>query len=140
MDIRELASQARTSISAFCVNDCGAYCCRKGYLEMTLQEAKLIAGKDLKVLQELKIINHQDNGLYALHLGSSLGGCPQLDGSFCKIHKDPSRPKTCDTFPIFVDVDKKIVRLSPRCFAVKENKLYPYVHQFLKLGFSVKNE
>ena len=90
--------------------------------------------KDLE-LKEF-IILQEDRG-YVLDFSNHLGSCPQLNGSKCMIHKNPKRPSTCDNFPIFIDEEKKEIRLSPRCFAVKENKLYPYIHKFLELGFKV---
>jgi Fe-S-cluster containining protein len=137
MSIQELASNARNSISEFCMIECGAYCCRKGYLLLFEDELNLLTSNKRSELEKNGFIKLQEDSLFSLNLGNHLGSCPQLKDSKCLIHTNPKRPSTCDKFPIFIDEKNKTVRLSPRCFAVKENKLYPYVHEFLKLGFSV---
>ena len=137
MLIQELVSNARNSISEFCMIECGAYCCRKGYLLFSKDELILLTSNKRTDLEKNGFIKLQKDGLFSLNLGSDLGSCPQLKDSKCMIHSNPKRPSTCDKFPIFIDEKNKTVRLSSRCFAVKENKLYPFVHKFLKMGFSV---
>lgn len=137
MTIQELVSEARNSISEYCMKECHAYCCRKGFLLLTEPELNLLTGNKRDALEEKKFIKPQENNLFSLALNNHLGSCPMLVDSKCTIHKNPLRPKTCEKFPIFLDEEKKEIRLSPRCFAVKENKLYPFVHQFLKLGYKI---
>ena len=69
---------------------------------------------------------------YALGLKD---GCPSLKNNQCVIHNNSKRPMTCKQYPIFIK-DKNI-RLSPNCLAVKNDLFYPYVHEFLKLGYKV---
>lgn len=140
MKIQELVSEARNSISEYCMNECNAYCCRKGYLLLTEKELDLIAGDKRQELEDNEFIKKQDNNLFSLSLSNNTGHCPRLEGSKCTIHKNPNKPSTCEKFPIFLNEEKKEIRLSPRCFAVKENKLYSYTHQFLKLGFKINKE
>lgn len=140
MDIQIIVSKARDSISDYCMNECNAYCCRKGFLILTEEELDLLTGSKREELEAKEFIKPQDNNKFSLNFSNHLGSCPQLKDSKCLIHKNPKRPSTCEKFPIFVDEEKKEIRLSPRCFAVKENKLYPYIHQFLELGFKVNED
>lgn len=136
-NIQKLAKLARKSISSYCMNECNAYCCRKGFLIMTEEELDLVAGSKREELSNNGFIKKQDADQFSLNFSNNLGGCPALNGSKCTIHTNSKRPSTCDNFPIFVNEDKKEVRLSPRCFAVKENKLYPFIHECKLLGFTI---
>ncbi|MFC1754317.1 YkgJ family cysteine cluster protein [Thermoproteota archaeon] len=118
-----MEEQAKASISRYCMEECKAYCCRKGYLLLTPEEKELIA-KDLKVKKLYR-------GDYSLALP-----CPMLKDNKCSIHDNPKRPKTCKDFPIFITGNK--VRLSPRCLAVKEGKLYPFERKFLEAGYRLE--
>jgi len=140
MNIQKIASEARNSISSYCMNECNAYCCRKGYLILSKEELILLVGNKRKELEDKEFIKILPNDKFSLNLGNHLGSCPQLKDSKCLIHKNPQRPSTCNSFPIFINEDKKEIRLSPRCFAVKENKLYPYIRQFLELGFKINED
>jgi len=138
MDTAEkIADKARNSLSDYCINECKSYCCRKGYLILTPIEVKLVCqGKD-KELIEKEVLIEMEDGNHSLHLGNKeLGGCPSLIDGKCAIHKDPNRPDTCRTFPVFIEGKK--IRLSNRCPAVRANKLYPYVKEFLALGFEIE--
>ncbi len=149
MNVQQLATEARNSISSYCMNECHAYCCRKGYLILSEEELNLLTGDKRTELENKEFIKKQEDGMFSFNLGNHLGSCPQLDGSKCSIHKHPKRPLTCEKFPVFVNEDtkngtstkngasKKEARFSSRCPAVRENKLYPYVHEFLKLGFKI---
>jgi len=130
----EIAEEARDAISPFCVEECKAYCCRKGYLVMTPEEATLVSGGRVKELTQKKVLKLLPYGKYSLFLGNP-EGCPSLDGSKCKIHKDPLRPNTCKSFPIFIEGNK--VKLSQRCLAVKQEKLYPYIAEMVKAGYKI---
>ena len=136
-DIQLLAKQARQSISEYCMTECNAYCCKKGFLIVNEEEINLLAGDKKEQLTKEGFIKKQDNNTFSLNFSNNLGGCPALDGSKCTIHKNPNRPSTCDKFPIFINEEKKEIRLSPRCFAVKENKLYPFVHACKQLGYEI---
>lgn len=130
----EIADEARNAISAFCVEECKAYCCRKGYLVMTPEEAGIVCDGRVKELTQNKVLKLLPYGKYSLFLGNP-EGCPSLDGSKCRIHKNPLRPDTCRAFPIFIEGKK--VKLSQRCLAVKQEKLYPYVAEFLSIGCKI---
>ena len=129
MDINKLADEARNSIARYCYEECKAYCCRKGYLPLTEEQAKFFE----KSIKDKTLLKKLPFGKYSLSLKD---GCPQQDKDFkCKIYNSKIKPKCCSEFPLFIE--KKLLRLSPRCPAVKEGKFYPYVKQFLKLGFKI---
>ena len=128
MDSKQLANKARKSISNYCINECSAYCCRKGYLIVSKKELDLIdSGKkgDVKELED---------GNFSLNMNKT--PCPSLSGDFtCGVHMEKDRPQTCKDFPLFIKGDK--VHLSTRCFAVKENMFFAFIKEFEGLGFKV---
>ena len=46
-DIEQILDEARSSISKFCIEECKAYCCRKGHLTLTAKETDLITQNKL---------------------------------------------------------------------------------------------
>ncbi len=136
MNAEKIADEARKAISKYCYEECKAYCCRKGYLILTLEETDLFSrySADFKK-EELKKL---ENGDYSLNLQMNGFGCPMLGKDFkCTIHKEEKRPHTCKQFPLFVDEENKILRLSSRCLAVREGKLYPYIAQIKSMGYCI---
>ncbi len=129
MDIQILANEARESISQFCMQECNAYCCTKGFLILSEEEMKLMIGNK-KVEKDLFKKTKDDK--YSLNLSL---GCPSLENHKCLIHKEEKRSSTCKNFPIFIN--EKTIKISDRCPAKRNNLFYPYVHQFLKLGYKV---
>jgi len=71
-------------------------------------------------------------------MGNYDAPCPSLKDFKCIIHKNPKRPLTCRQFPIFIDGN--MIKLSPRCLAVKQGLIYPYISQLLKLGMKLSEE
>ena len=132
MKAEEIAEKARRSISNFCSEECKAYCCRKSYLVLTDEEVDLVAQGMRTGLENKKIIKKIKKEDYFLNL---YNGCPSLKDNLCVIHNNPKRPIVCKQFPIFIK-DKNI-RFSPSCLAVKMDLFYPYVHQFLKMGYKI---
>ncbi|MBS3122682.1 YkgJ family cysteine cluster protein [Candidatus Woesearchaeota archaeon] len=128
-----IANKARKSISKFCYEECKSYCCRKGYLVLTEKEIKLVTHGRQKELEKTPILKKLDNGKYSLFFGGKDEPCPALKNFKCTIHKSKNRSSTCKNFPLFVE--GKYIRLSPRCLAVKQDKLYPFVRQLIKLGY-----
>ncbi|MFH1972499.1 MAG: YkgJ family cysteine cluster protein [archaeon] len=132
--MEELANKARKSISNYCINECSAYCCRKGFLIVTEKELFLIKSctdKDINVF-----VKSLENGNFSLYMGNSKFPCPSLDKNFsCKIHRKNGRPKICKDFPLFIK--DGTVFLSERCFAVKNNMFYPYIIEFERRGFKI---
>ncbi|MFH1683184.1 MAG: hypothetical protein ABIA37_05310 [Candidatus Woesearchaeota archaeon] len=131
MNAEKLTQKARKDIGKFCMEECKAYCCRKGYLVLTTSQAELITHQKEAVLKDnltLKLIN----GNYSLNLHHD---CPALHDCKCDIHTKRNRPLACKQFPIFIDGMN--VRLSHRCLAVKNGLFYPYVSKMLSLGYKV---
>ncbi|MBT3985116.1 hypothetical protein HOD38_00415 [archaeon] len=127
MNAEQIATKARKSISKFCFEECSAYCCRKGYIILSKEELDLIKGKEEVVVENIK------EGKFTLFLGAT---CPALKPDFkCKIHKNALRPQTCKDFPIFIKGEK--IGLSGRCLAVKQDKFFPFIKQWNKLGYQV---
>ena len=52
MDAEKLANEARNAISDYCFNECKAYCCRKGYILLTKEEADLLTHNKTEELIE----------------------------------------------------------------------------------------
>lgn len=136
MNAELIAKQARKSLSSYCVEECRAYCCRKGYLVLNLKECELITGGRIKELSELGVLKPLEFGQWSLHLGNSNYPCPCLKDFMCTIHKRKYRPLACKEFPLFLE--GKTIRLSQRCPAVRAGKLYPFVHKLLRLGYTLQ--
>lgn len=129
MDVEDVANEARVAISDYCINECHAYCCRKGFLILNEEEARLTVGKN-----NFNLLKKTNDGNFSLNLS---GGCPSLKENKCLIHKNEKRSSTCKNFPIFIYKDKTI-QISDRCPAKKEGLFYPFIYQFIKLGYQVK--
>ena len=133
-----IADEARESISDFCIKECHAYCCRKGYIMVRENQLNTIASKEKQEVleKEGKIKEFPFSGRIQVDFTNSLGGCPALKNNMCTVHKNPLRPKVCHEFPIFIQ--DHIVRISGKCPAHQNNKFYPYIKKFKELGFEVK--
>jgi len=133
----KIADKARESISEFCMNECKAYCCRKGYIMVNDDQLNEIAtkAKQEKLKKEEKITEYSFSQKFKINFTNSLGGCPALKDNKCTIHKNPKRPKVCHEYPIFVQF--KEIRISSKCPAQQQNKLYPYIQQLHKLGYKI---
>ncbi len=130
----KIAEKARKSISMFCMEECRSYCCRKGYLALSKEEMELVAQGRQKELEEKKVLRRINSKSYSLYLGDYGVLCPCIDSEYkCIIHKHPKRPMACQQFPLFID--GKNVRVSSRCLAAKEGKLYPYVSRLVRMGY-----
>lgn len=134
MDINQLADQARQSISDYCINDCKGYCCRKGFLSLNEDQVKLVVGNHKsKLVNNNHLIESHDQN-FLLDLGNPIN-CPSQKNNKCSIHTNPNRPSACKEFPVFIWTEG--IKLSNRCPAVREGKLYPFVRQFVKAGFKI---
>jgi hypothetical protein len=135
MDAEAVINKARQSISRFCIEECKSYCCRRGYLTLKEKEVDIVTqGRrqefiDKKILKKLKYD-------YSMFLGDDNTTCPCLKDFKCIIHESMERPKACRDFPIFVDGN--LIKLSPRCLAVKAGMLYPYVKRLMMMGYKLK--
>jgi Fe-S-cluster containining protein len=133
----QIADKARASISDFCINECGAYCCRKGYIMVRQHQLNQMASKEKQEIleKEGKIKEYPFAGKIQVDFTNSLGGCPALKNNMCTIHKNPERPRVCHEFPIFILGDK--IKISQKCPAHQNNKFYPFIREFKELGFEI---
>ena len=128
----KLTQEARNSISRFCYEECHALCCRKGFLPVNKKELQAVTQG--KPSDHVKKIGEDQ---YSLFMGRPDAPCPSLKDWKCSIYKHPQRPRVCGDYPIFLDREKKEVKLSPRCTAVQEGKFYGYEAEMLKLGYKI---
>jgi Fe-S-cluster containining protein len=112
MDAETIAKKARASIGQYCMDECRAYCCRKGYLVLTLEQAKIITHDRVEEFLKTDALKRLENGRYSLNLGATPEGCPSLKDYKCMIHKNKKRPQACKDFPVFLE--GKSLKLSPR--------------------------
>jgi Fe-S-cluster containining protein len=131
MTPEEIARRARKSIGQFCMEECKAYCCRKGFLVMTVRQAELLSSGDIDSYVRKSVLHLMENGSYSMDL--NVMSCPRLADGVCTIHRHRNRPDACKQFPLFIDGN--LIKLSPRCLAVKQGKLYPFIVQLLKMGY-----
>lgn len=133
MNPEKLADKARKAISKYCMEECRSYCCRKGYLTLTLKELNTVLSgvKD----QSDIMLKHIKGDNFSIYMGRPNQPCPAFDGEKCSIHKKKNRPKVCKEFPIFIE--GKNIYTSRRCPAVKEGKLYPYLREFIMHGYNI---
>jgi len=136
MDAEKIARKARKSISRYCIEECKAYCCRKGYLVMSKLEADLITKKKLTSFEKSGNIKRMADGKFSLNLDFNDLSCPSLKDFKCKVHKNISRPSVCKEFPLFLE--GATIRLSSRCPAVRSGLLYPYIKRILLLGYKLQ--
>lgn len=135
MSGERIANKARKSISTFCMEECNAYCCRKGFLVMSEKEFNKVSGDKKEVVNALGRTTKLKNGTISMNLE---GGCPSLKDNKCTIHKSSLRPKTCGDFPIYLK--DKVAFFSPRCTAVKAGRLYPFMRALTQEGYKVTSD
>ena len=120
----ELLEQARSSISDFCMNECKALCCRKGYLIVKPDQFDLVANK-----KKIKFKKLEDSSC-SINIGKT--PCPSLDKDFrCVIHNDKNRPDACKNSPLFLH-NKTIIPV-PFCPAIKKGLLDTYLKKLESL-------
>ncbi|MGM5482409.1 MAG: YkgJ family cysteine cluster protein [Nanobdellota archaeon] len=117
MNAEELIDKFRYNLGDFCYTQCKAYCCRKGHITISRQEAKLITGFSFySCIFKGKMKKRGEKFVLSLQ-----GGCPALKNKMCSIHNNPDRPKMCKEFPLFLENDR--ILLSEKCYG--KNKFYP---------------
>ncbi len=132
-DVKQILDAARYDIGKFCIEECNAYCCRKGYLVLTPEQMELtLQGREDEFFEKgfLKTLS---DGNYSLYMGDKDYPCPSLKDNMCSIHKDPKRSDTCKAFPI--SIEDNTIYVSKRCLAGNANILYPYIARLVKKGF-----
>jgi Fe-S-cluster containining protein len=134
-EAEQIAKAARRSISSFCCEECRAYCCRKGHLNLSPDNIELVTQGRGKELEGRKLLSKVNEANYSLYLGSHDSPCPCLKDYKCIIHKSPRRPLACRDFPLFLE--GSTIKLSSRCLAVKQGLLFPYIHKLTRLGYKL---
>jgi len=137
MKAEYIINKARQSISGFCIKECKAYCCRTCYLILKESQLDTVTQGRREELVKEGVLFHMNDGRWSMNMGLTDKPCPSLDMKEykCTIHKSRKRASTCREFPIFVD--GLTIKLSPRCLAVKNGMLYPYIKQLLMLGYTL---
>jgi Fe-S-cluster containining protein len=135
MRAEQVAKQARDAISRYCLEECPAYCCRKGSISLTAKEMTLLVGADEQALiQNHILVKVGDKYSFKATFDH---GCPKLRDNKCTIHDNPDRPLVCRNYPLFIS--GKTINLSSSCFAVKTSILYPYIRKFRQLGYTISD-
>ncbi|NCN51512.1 hypothetical protein GW931_00680 [archaeon] len=139
-EVNEIISKARKSIGKFCIEECNAYCCRKGYIIINEQQVNIIATKNeqIELKKENKLKELVFSGKFMLDFSNSLGGCPKLKGTKCLIQSNPERAKVCQESPIFLFGDS--VRISSKCPAHQKNMFYLFIKQLEALGYKLTKD
>ncbi|MCH8519137.1 MAG: YkgJ family cysteine cluster protein [Nanoarchaeota archaeon] len=131
---KEIAQKARESLSNYCINICGAKCCKVGKLLLqTNQEVETISGVEhIGKFIEDKTLERTQNGFMTYNLEKE--PCRHLkENVFCSIHKSDKKPIICNDYPLFLT--KKYVIASQQCPAVVGGELNTYIKEIKKLGY-----
>lgn len=131
MTILDIVEEARASVGDYCSEECNNYCCRVGFLSLNKDSLELMR----PYIKDEDSITKNEDGLFSLKLKPA---CPCLIDSRCAIHSEEKRSKPCKEFPVFLYEDKKLITISSKCPAVKDNKLYGYIHLFRQQGYEVR--
>jgi Fe-S-cluster containining protein len=128
---------ARNRLGSYCMNECKAYCCRKGHLPLKESEIETVTHQDKTSLLKQGVLKKNENETYSLYMGDYTTPCPSLNTKAftCSIHSNEKRPKICNDFPIFRHHD--MIFISHRCLAVQEQFFYPEIHEWKILGYRV---
>jgi Fe-S-cluster containining protein len=134
-NLERIADAARKKVGRYCYEECGAYCCRKGYLVMNRKQADLVTAGKTDDMEKTIMLKRISEDRYSLNLNKT---CPSLDMDElkCKIHKKRLRPKPCKEFPIFIK-DGTVI-FSSRCPAVRSGFFFPYEKAFVRKGLKIK--
>ncbi len=99
----DIANRGRNSISDFCINNCQAKCCKFGALLLqSNSEVNIIVGNKKEEFLKNKILEPTVQGNFKFNYEGG-GQCRHLNSqNLCGIHKNPSRPRICSDFPIFL--------------------------------------
>ncbi|HIH52177.1 YkgJ family cysteine cluster protein [Candidatus Pacearchaeota archaeon] len=133
-EVNKIISNARKSIGKFCIEECNAYCCRKGYILINERQLNLLVEEkeQIELKKENKLKELSFSGKFMLDFSNYLGGCPKLKGTKCSIHSSLERPKVCQEFPIFLLGNN--LRISSKCPAHQKNMFFPFIKQLEGLG------
>ena len=131
---KQIADEARNSISSYCMNICGAKCCKVGKLLLqTDEEVETISGT-LNIGKHLgnKTLEKTQNGFMTYDLEKE--PCRHLkEKVLCSIHKSDKKPVICNDYPLFLT--KQYVIASTQCPAVVNGELNAFVKKIQELGY-----
>ena len=134
--INKILTEARNSISDFCINECKAKCCKKGKL-ILLNEKEvnfICSNKKDKYLKRRVLKSTKDGNFTFNHERVK---CPYLTkDNKCSEWKNPNRPKVCYDFPLFFSQDKYIIT-AQICPSVVNGKLNEYLEKLKKFGLKI---
>lgn len=132
MDAEKIIKKARSIICKYCIEECKAFCCRKGYLLLNKKDAEAVTGKNVEALKKKGIVKEHGEKTYI----SLKAGCPALKNNLCTIHRKKTRPQLCKDFPIFIK--DKTISLSKNCPAITQDIIYPQISQLVRNGYKLE--
>ncbi|MFT4243960.1 MAG: hypothetical protein ACMXYB_00705 [Candidatus Woesearchaeota archaeon] len=118
---KQIAQEARNSISSYCINVCGAKCCKVGKLLLqSNEEVETIAGvENIGKYLENKTFEKTQNGFMTYNVEKE--PCRHLkEKVLCSIHKSDKKPIICNDYPLFLT--KRYIIASEQCPAVVNEK------------------
>lgn len=135
--IDQVLTKARAALGQYCMHECKAYCCRKGYLPLKKEEVDIVTQNRTQELYKKGMLLRRTDGSYSLFMGNYEQPCPSLDlkSYSCTIHTNQKRPLVCRDFPVFRVDD--IIFVSQRCPAVQNNFFYAQIYEWKAYGFKV---
>jgi Fe-S-cluster containining protein len=136
MKTEKILSEARTSLCDFCINECKAFCCRKGRLLLNKNQLKLIPKNNLQKLKKNKVLIKINSNKFSMDFEKNNDSCLFLSKNKCMIYNHENRPRKCIDFPLFKK--DNLIFLSKRCLAVQQGILYPFTLKLKKKGFKIK--
>ena len=136
LEVENILDEARESISTFCVSECQAYCCRKGYLVLTPAQSVATLGMREEEYLERGLLKRMSDGNWSLYMGSLGFPCPSLSDNKCRVHNNSLRADACHVFPI--SVTDGFIHVSRRCPAKNNQLLYPFFARLVQLGCKVE--
>lgn len=97
---------ARNKISAYCLSNCDAECCKRGSIKITENQINLMTKGDKSLLEELP------NNEYRVKLTP----CINIDGNKCLVYQN--RSDVCRRYPIrLINLSQPIINIS-KCKAI----------------------
>lgn len=127
-DIDKILNTARDSLDSYCINTCGALCCKKGKLLLqTKEEMELIVNGQEKLVNDLQLLEKTEMGNITFN-HEKAGGCFHLTkDNLCGIFRNPNKPRVCSDFPLFHVKSKNTVLVANWCPGFKAGLLTKYL-------------
>ncbi len=134
--INIILDNVRNSLGNYCINECHALCCKKGYLGLHNEdEVKSITARKKTFYFKNKTLEKIENTKYRFNLEKN-NGCPNLTTTFtCNIHTNPNRPRLCKDFPIFKVKD--FIITASFCPAIENKILQKEFDELREMGYRI---